>query len=329
MSDNKSAGSLALNYHNQIVWAGDRVHVTRDKQYRCICDAKCGCVLILKRGSTPLKSGNLMVDHFAYPSTGKKTGCTGRIPTPEAIEHNGAKWLIHDKLSEFIFWDVCGDDHRVGSSQQYDVLEWNCTVEKKIPGTKRIADILLENMCTGKFVAIEVLNTHKVDYLKAQECKAVNVHIIEVLASTVNAGIRVINNQRVCDEWDDCERCVQEKRNREELRAQKELDRKRDELIRGENEAELAELGKRKREEDEQRKREQEKVDREEARLAEIQRIEQEIETAHQDRISEIERIKLAQERERVKSEKNRLHLENVAKMRPELKKRMSSFFVQ
>ena len=28
-------------------------------------------------------------------------------------------------------------------------------------------------------------------------------------------------------------------------------------------------------------------------------------------------------------TEKNRLHMQNVAKMRPELKKRMSSFFVQ
>ena len=34
-------------------------------------------------------------------------------------------------------------------------------------------------------------------------------------------------------------------------------------------------------------------------------------------------------EKARVDREKKRLHMQNVAKMRPELKKRMSSFFVQ
>ena len=34
-------------------------------------------------------------------------------------------------------------------------------------------------------------------------------------------------------------------------------------------------------------------------------------------------------QKERADTEKNRLHIQNVAKMRPELKKRMSSFFVQ
>ena len=152
MSEDKSAGSLGLNHHDQIVWAGDRVHVNRDNQYRCICEANCGCVLILKRGEK-------LCPHFAYPPSGKRSGCTGKIPTPESIVHNEAKWLIHDKLSEFIFWDVCGNEHRVGSSHQFQASEWNCTVEKKIPGTKRIADVLLENMFTGKVIAIEVICT--------------------------------------------------------------------------------------------------------------------------------------------------------------------------
>ena len=170
MQDDKTAGSLGLNCHNQIVWAGDRVHVTRDKEYRCMCEAKCGCVLVLKRGEKLLKSGKPMAPHFAYPPSGKRSGCTGKIPTPKAIEHNESKWLIHDKLSEYTFWNVCGKEHRVGKSIQFDALEWNCTVEKKIPGTARIADVLLENMFTEEIVAIEVYNTHKVGFLKAQEC---------------------------------------------------------------------------------------------------------------------------------------------------------------
>jgi hypothetical protein len=210
MSEGKSAGSLALNRHDQIVWAGDHVHVTTDKQYRCTCTANCGCVLVLKRG--PIKNA-----HFAYPSTWKITGCTGKIPTPEAVEHIKAKWLIHDNISEFTLYDVCGKEHRVEKGRQFDALEWNCTVEKKIPGTARIADVLLQNMFTEDVVAIEVYNTHKVGFLKAQECKAVNVHIVEVLASTVNSGIRVLNNQRTCFEWDECVKCVEANKRDEQM----------------------------------------------------------------------------------------------------------------
>ena len=207
-----TAGCLGLNRVNQIVWAGDKVHVTREQEYSCICDAKCGCVLVLKRG-------NVIKPHFAYPASGKRTGCTGKIPTPEALAHCSAKWLIHDKLAEFSFWNVCGVNHRIGTETQYDALEWMSTVEKKIPGTKRIADVLLENMFTEEVVAIEVLNTHKVDFLKAQECKATNVRIIEVRADSVNAGTRVLNNQWVCEEWDECQKCVEADKRDEQMRA--------------------------------------------------------------------------------------------------------------
>ena len=328
--DDKSAGCLGLNRHNQIVWAGDRVHVTRDKQYRCMCEAKCGCVLILKRGEKLLKSGKPMAPHFAYPATGKRTGCMGIIPKPEAIEHNEAKWLIHDKLSEFTFWDVCGNDHRVGPSHQYNTPEWTCTVEKKIPRTRdRIADVLLHNTHTNESVAIEVLNQHRVDTDKAQECKQANVRIIEVLASKVNSGVCVINNQRVCDEWDECQVCVQEEKRIEKVRARWEIQCKRD------NEA----------------RERQEQVDREEARVAEQQRIEQLIEQAtldqerervqaESDRTRRIEQATLDQERERVHAESHRTrrieqatlhqeHEQRVTDMRPELQKRMASFFVQ
>ena len=235
MTDGNSAGCLALNCHDQIVWAGDHVHVTRDKQYRCMCTANCGCVLVLKRGE-------IINPHFAYPPTGKVVGCSGKIPTPEAVEHNEAKWLIHDKLSEYTFWNVCGKEHLVGKSMQFDALEWNCTVEKKIPGTARIADVLLENMFTEEIVAIEVYNTHKVGFLKAQECKAVNVHIIEVLASTVNSGIRVINNQKTCFEWDECIECVEANKRDEQMRVQREFDRKQSDLRNQKEEATQREL---------------------------------------------------------------------------------------
>jgi hypothetical protein len=140
--------------------------------------------------------------------------------------------LIHNKLSEFTFYDVCGKEHRVGKCRQFDALEWNCTVEKKIPGTARIADVLLQNMFTEEVIAIEVYNTHKVGFLKAQECKTVNVHIVEVLASTVNSGIRVLNNQRTCFEWDECVKCVEANKRDEQMRVQREFDRKQSEIRR-------------------------------------------------------------------------------------------------
>jgi len=238
------AGDLGRNDQGQIVWAGDRVRVKREQLYHCMCDANCECVLVLKRGETPLKSGKPMADHFAYPATGKRTGCTGKIPTPEAKAHCDAKWLIHDKLGEFSFRDVCGVGHVV-EAHHYDALEWMSTVEKKIPGTSRIADVLLENMFTEEVVAIEVFNTHKVDFLKAQDCKAANVPIIEVRADSVNAGTRVLDNERSCDEWDECVECVEAKKRDEQMRVQREFARKQSELHRLKEEAEQREIDER------------------------------------------------------------------------------------
>ena len=267
----ETAGDLALNDKGQIVWAGDWVHVKREKKYRCMCDANCECVLVLKRGATPLKSGKPMADHFAYPATGKRTGCTGKIPTPEAKAHCDAKWLIHDKLGEFTFKDVCGIGHCV-KERHYDALEWMSTVEKKIPGTgkidtdtgltapgtSRIADVLLENRLTEEVVAIEVFNTHRVDYTKAQECKDANVHVIEVLATTVNSCIREIENQRVCEEWEECQECVEaimeaaekeaiqnrlDEQNREASRKRKRADQIRDAHIAREHEIMAGRIG--------------------------------------------------------------------------------------
>ena len=203
----EGAGCLGLNRYNQIVWAGDRVKVTRGQQYRCICSAQCGCVLVLKRGERLMKSGKPMAAHFAYPSAGRRDGCSGIIPSSETIAHNHAKWLVHDRISEFTFWEVCGVNHRLGTNHSFEASEWICTVEKKIPLTNRIADVLLEHIFLEEVVAIEICNTNKVGVLKAQECRNAKVHIIEVLAESVNLGVRILDNQMICYDSDECELC--------------------------------------------------------------------------------------------------------------------------
>ena len=195
-----SAGSFALNSEDQTVAAEDFVRVVRDGVHRYFCVCTCGCVLILHRGEK-------LNAHFAYPS-GERQGCTGLSPNPETKEHYDAKWMIHDHLSEFTFWDVCGVNHRIGACEEYKASEWVATVEKKIPGTLRIADVLLEHVSTGEVVAIEVFKTHEVGFKKTENCTNANVRIIEVTAADVNSGLRVLNNQKRCDNWMDCRLCV-------------------------------------------------------------------------------------------------------------------------
>ena len=217
-----SAGSFALNREDQTVAAEDFVRVVKGGVHRYFCVCTCGGVVNLHRGDQ-------RAAHFAYPA-GKRKGCTGLSPNPETKEHYDAKWMIHDHLSEFTFWDVCGVNHRI-ACKEYKASEWVATVEKKIPGmqTLRIADVLLEHVSNGEVVAIEVFKTHQVDFKKTEDCKNANVRIIEVTAADVNSGLRVLNNQKKCDNWIDCSQCVKADKLKKQLDRLHAENRQRDE----------------------------------------------------------------------------------------------------
>ena len=97
--------------------------------------------------------------------------------------------------------------HRI-TKKQYTGPEWKATVEKKIPGTKRIADVLLTNCVTNEVVALEVFNSHAVGDDKKEECDLAGVSLIEVDADDVTPDCIDLNNE--LDEYEpkDCGKCV-------------------------------------------------------------------------------------------------------------------------
>ncbi|KAJ1466030.1 hypothetical protein T484DRAFT_1756976 [Baffinella frigidus] len=93
--------------------------------------------------------------------------------------------------------------------------EWTATVEKKIPGTLRIADVLLQNSSTGESVALEVYHTHEVGPDKLEECRRAGVRIIEVEETGITSDCRDLDNELDHCEWGDCAVCQREEQERQ------------------------------------------------------------------------------------------------------------------
>ena len=195
------AGDWALNYNGQLVAAWDKPRVFKGATYTYYCVCGCGDVVTLRRG-------NILRAHFAYKAH-RRHGCTGTEGCKETEIHYNAKWLLCDIFQQINFWRVCWCDHRI-SKNQYTGPEWTATVEKKIPGTKRIADVLLENSSTKEAVALEVYHTHAVKKDKKDECELAGVTIIEVEAAKVTPDCRDLNNELSQYEHDECGECVEE-----------------------------------------------------------------------------------------------------------------------
>ncbi|KAJ1468480.1 hypothetical protein T484DRAFT_1755108 [Baffinella frigidus] len=209
-SQQESAGKWALNSDGSLVAAWDDVRTPKGDTHTYLCSCKCGAPVALKRSEARLK-----IPHFAYIAT-DRIGCSGgTVYTPESEDHYKAKWLLHDLFSTKTFRDVCAVDH-VLKTYTYKAPEWKAMVEKKIPGTNRIADVLLRNDCTGEAVALEVCHTHAVDHVKYTECKKAGVHLIELSASDVNKGLDGLNNLITSPDWTTCCTCVKDRKRRQE-----------------------------------------------------------------------------------------------------------------
>jgi hypothetical protein len=207
MSEHASiAGDWALNNKGQVVAAWDQTRVFSGKTYQYFCVCGCGDTVTLHRG-VKLRA------HFAY-TAGHRNGCTGSSGCKETEIHYNAKWLLYDKFQQINFWRVCGCDHRI-NKYQFTGPEWTATVEKEIPGTTRIADVLLENSSTGKAIALEVCHKHAVDSKKEDECKLAGVPIFEVEARAITAECRDLNNKLDKFGWDDCATCQRKEQERQ------------------------------------------------------------------------------------------------------------------
>jgi hypothetical protein len=203
-------GDWALNHRGQLVAAWDKKRAMKGATHEYFCMCKCG-------DTVTLRQGDILRPHFAYKAH-RRNGCTGTTGCKETEVHYNAKWLLRDIFPQINFWRVCGYNHRI-TKKQYTGPEWTATVEKQIPGTTRIADVLLENSSTKEAVALEVYHTHAVAEDKKTECELAGVTIIEVEATHVVHGVEVLaitpgcrdlDNELNQYEHDECGECVEE-----------------------------------------------------------------------------------------------------------------------
>jgi hypothetical protein len=202
-----TAGDWALNSCGQIVAAYDKTRVFKGATHKYFCVCTCGENVILRRGL-------VLRPHFAYKAH-RLNGCTGTTGCKETEVHYNAKWLLNDIFPQIKFWTVCWRDHRT-TKTIYTGPEWTATVEKQIPGTLRIADVLLQNSSTGEAVALEVFHKHAVTSDKLEECKRAGVRIIEVVATMITSDCRDLNNELDQCECRDCAKCQREEQARQE-----------------------------------------------------------------------------------------------------------------
>jgi hypothetical protein len=166
-------GIYAFNAEGLRVEASDTQLVIAGKTHQYFCRCKCGAEVTLKRG-------NKIQAHFAFRGD-RRPGCKGGL-NPESEIHYDAKWLLSKIFPQIDFFKFCVVGHPAGKDR-FSTPEWTATVEKVIPETNRIADVLLHSSVTGKYVALEVHNTNAVTMDKYNDCNVAGVTIIEVKAS--------------------------------------------------------------------------------------------------------------------------------------------------
>jgi hypothetical protein len=190
-----SAGNIAENV------CGNLVHATlASKNIAHVC-RDCKQPVILKKGTTVLKSGYVMKPHFAHSVTNiiKCSGYSGG----ETAEHLQAKWLLANNIEDFRFvlqsCDTCNAPNRENCIK-FNKHDWTVVVEGPVAGTggtatsldatgrsrQRRADVLvqLKQPVVGSrlrpWYSLEVRHTHAVSVAKTKELHGVGCGIIEV-----------------------------------------------------------------------------------------------------------------------------------------------------
>jgi hypothetical protein len=289
----KVCGKYAWNDSGQHVAAWDKRLAIKGATHKYFCICKCG-------DKVTLRQGDKNHAHFAYKAD-RRSGCKGPLGCKETEVHYNAKWLICDIFSQINFWTVCGWGHRI-TKNRYTTPEWTATVEKEIPGTKRIADVLLENSSTKQAVALEIYHTSGVGEAKKRECELAGVTIIEVKARdcllAITPGCRDLNNWLNKVRYGDCAVCKHKEKIQE-----------------ARDKAYHAQL-----ERDERDRNELEELEREHRRVQniamELQNAARNAERIEQKRAREEERIEQERAREEERIEQERLRQETRARER-------------
>jgi hypothetical protein len=207
-----SAGQMAENTSGNLVVA---TMASRSESYVC---QSCKQKVVLRKGKTILKSGNMMVTHFAHSVT-NAIKCSG-YKGGETVVHLEAKWLLAKNIEDFRFvmqsCDTCQTPDR-----QYCIKftkdRWGVLVEGQVAGTGAVsvaggnvrsrlrrADVLVQmkdpivSMRLKPWYSLEVKHSHAVSVEKTKELHSVNCGIIEVLAHEVLEFKNILESDKPC-----------------------------------------------------------------------------------------------------------------------------------
>ena len=156
-----------------------------------------------------VRRGQQRVWHFAHYSNDHERRCPNKNGG-ETLEHYEAKHWVAKNLHRLAFaveqcpqclckknFVGCGNVH---------VHTCVAEVERQIPGTNRVADVLVIDPKTYKTVAaIEVFHSHETGHDKRNECEAVGVAVLEVTTENINSARNdrnQINNQLLLNDLD-------------------------------------------------------------------------------------------------------------------------------
>jgi hypothetical protein len=167
-------------------------NASKHGKYRC-CDVECGAPVMVKRAyeMNGQKGPNNKTEHFAHYSTAVEERCPGKNGG-ETRAHYTCKHHICNNLKDYTFVKhYCTHCY---TRTLYETKDCTARVEKKVPGSKKIADVLLTRTTGEPPSIVEVEHTHKVGDEKRREMEALHVPVIEVTTAAVEHAVKQPQN---------------------------------------------------------------------------------------------------------------------------------------
>jgi hypothetical protein len=185
---------VAKNIFARYIATSEFVHVDdapKHGKYKC-SDEDCGESVFVKRAYAmgTQKGQNNKTAHFAHHSKIVGSRCP-RGNGGETLEHYHAKHHIAKNIADYIF--VKHDCIKCGQRSTHDISNCIAHVERGVPGSRRIADVLLCRVNQSPCI-VEVLHTHAVDDTKHSEMQSLDVPVIEVTTELVQSAMNYVDH---------------------------------------------------------------------------------------------------------------------------------------
>lgn len=170
-----------------------------------------------------IRRGSQRIWHFSH-HTDQETKQCPHANGGETREHYDAKHFIAKNISRCAFTvEKCPTCSRQKNFVGRSIHVHKCAaeVEKRIQGTKRVADVAVIHPANGKCVAaIEILHTHATDADKRRDCAMQGIPILEVStdqvqqvqqSSSSSDKYSLMQFQTTGMKWVDCTHCAMSK----------------------------------------------------------------------------------------------------------------------